>query len=51
MKMFSKILLFLIVLLSSNLTIEKIYAKTTFKGGIITQSQNLETKKPKIRED
>ncbi len=51
MKVFYKIVTFLVVLLWSHLILEKTYAKTTFKGGIITQSKNLETKTPKLRKD
>ncbi len=51
MKVFYKIFTLLTILLWNNLILEKSYAKTTFKGGIITQSKNLETKKPKLRKD
>ena len=51
MKVFYKIFTLSTILLWSNLILEKSYAKTTFKGGIITQSKNLETKAPKLRKD
>ena len=51
MKVFYKTFTFLIILFWNNLILEKTYAKTTFKGGIITQSKSLETQTPKLRED
>ncbi len=51
MKVFYKICMLLMVLLWNNLILEKAYAKTTFKGGIITQSKSLRTVTPKPRED
>ena len=40
------------VILFCNISFVKIAnAKTTFKGGIITQSKNLKTVTPKVRED
>ena len=51
MKVFYKIYMLLMVLLWNILILEKAYAKTTFKGGIITQSKSLRTVPPKPRKD
>ena len=42
--------LFIIILSSIN-SINHVFAKTTFKGGIITQSNSLPTKSPSVRKD
>ena len=51
MKRFDQLCTFLIFILLNSLILEKTYAKTTFKGGIITQSKSLETVAPKPRND
>ena len=42
--------LFILILSSIN-SINHVFAKTTFKGGIITQSNSLPTKSPSVRKD
>ncbi len=51
MKTFYQLCTFLIFILLNSLILEKTYAKTTFKGGIITQSKSLKTVAPKPRND
>ena len=51
MKKFYQLCTFLIFILFNSLILEKTYAKTTFKGGILTQSKSLKTVTPKPRND
>ncbi len=51
MRIIYKIFTLSAVLFWNNLILEKTYAKTTFKGGIITQSKSLKTVTPKSRND
>ena len=47
-----KVLFYLFIIIqSSTYSINYVFAKTTFKGGIITNSKSLSTTKPKIRKD
>ena len=47
-----KVLFYLFIIIqSSTYSINYVFAKTTFKGGIITSSKSLSTTKPKIRKD
>ena len=51
MKTFYQLFTFLIFILLNSLILEKTYAKTTFKGGIITQNKSLKTVAPEPRND
>ncbi len=47
-----KTLFYLLLIIQSSIySINYVFAKTTFKGGIITSSKSLPTSKPKIRKD
>ena len=47
-----KTLFYLLIIIQSSIySINYVFAKTTFKGGIITSSKSLSTTKPKIRKD